>query len=98
MGCRLEWRLLGREGRFLDSGEIDDDFPDRGSALLALGALLLHFPVWGRKDSEGCWWARRSADADLELQFTLREPVQCEEPMLPALLAARQSESMSLRG
>ena len=30
MGCRLEWRLLGREGRFLDSGEIDDDFPDRG--------------------------------------------------------------------
>jgi hypothetical protein len=49
MGYRLEWRLLGREGRFLDSGEIDDDFPDRGSALLALGALLLHFPVWGRK-------------------------------------------------
>jgi len=77
---------------------IDDDFPDRGSALLALGALLLHFPVWGRKDSEGCWWARRSADADLELHFTLREPVQCEEPMLPALLAARQSEGMSLRG
>ena len=55
MGYRLEWRLLGREGRFLDSGEIDDDFPDRGSALLALGALLLHFPVRGRKDSEGCW-------------------------------------------
>jgi hypothetical protein len=92
MGYRLEWRLLGREGRFLDRGEIDDDFPDRQSALVALGALLLHFPVWGRKDVEGCWWARRSADADLELQLVLREPMLCEEPMLPTIVAARQNE------
>ena len=60
--------------------------------LVALGALLLHFPVWGRKDVEGCWWARRSADADLELQLVLREPMLCEEPMLPTIVAARQNE------
>jgi len=92
MGYRLEWRLLGREGRFLDRGEIDDDFPDRRSALVALGSLLLHFPVWGRKDAEDCWWARRSADADLELQFTLCEPLLSEVEMVPALLAAQQAE------
>ncbi len=48
MGYRLEWRLLGRENRLLDSGEIDSGFPDRQAALQALSAFLLQFPVWGR--------------------------------------------------
>ena len=95
MGYRLEWRLLGREGRFLARGETDDDLPDRQSALLALGALLLHFPVRGRKDAEGCWWAQRSEDADLELQFTLREKMPSEAEMLPAMLASRKGEHLS---
>jgi len=32
MGYRLEWRLVGREHRLLDSGEIDNGFPDRQTA------------------------------------------------------------------
>ncbi len=54
MGYRLERCLVGRENRLLDSTEIDSGFPDRQSALLALGALLLHVPTWGRKEAEGC--------------------------------------------
>ena len=47
MGCRLEWRLLGREDRLLDKGEIDGDFRDRQAALQALSGFLCQFPVWG---------------------------------------------------
>ena len=45
MGYRLEWRLLGRENRLLDSGEIDNGFRDRRSALEALGAFLHQFAL-----------------------------------------------------
>ena len=88
MGYRLEWRLLGREHRLLDSGEIDHGFPDRRSALEALSAFLLQFPLWDRDPADGSWWAKRSADADLKVQITLREPMSSEEERLPALLAA----------
>ena len=37
-GYRLDWRLVGRDNRLLDSGEIDSGFWDRRSALEALGA------------------------------------------------------------
>ena len=87
MGYRLEWRLLGREHRLLDSGEIDNGFRDRRSALEALGAFLMQFPIWDRDPADGSWWAQRSADADLKVQVTLREqPSEAER--LPTLLAA----------
>ena len=88
MGYRLEWRLVGREHRLLDSGEIDHGFRDLRSALEALSAFLLQFPLWDRDPADGSWWAKRSADADLKVQITLREPMSSEEERLPALLAA----------
>ena len=51
MGYRLDWRLLGRDNRLLDSGEIDSGFRDRRSALEALGAFLHQFALWGRDAS-----------------------------------------------
>jgi hypothetical protein len=97
MVYRLEWRLLGRENRLLDSGEIDNGFRDRQAALQALGAFLLQFPVWGRDTEAGGWWARRSADADLKVQISLREQVPSAEDMVPAMWAARPSKRASLR-
>ena len=47
MGCRLEWRLLGREDRLLDKGEIDSGFRDRQAALQALSAFLVQVPCLG---------------------------------------------------
>jgi len=87
MGYRLEWCLVGREHRLLDSGEIDHGFRDLRSALEALSAFLHQFPVWDRDPADGSWWAKRSADADLKVQVTLREqPSEAERR--PALLAA----------
>jgi hypothetical protein len=70
----LEWRLVGRENRLLDQGEIDGDYADRASALQALNAFLLTFALSGRNDAAGHWWGRRSADADIEVQVSLRSP------------------------
>ncbi len=51
----LEWRLVGRASRLLDSGEIDEALPDRTSALQALNAFLLTFAVRGRNEAKGYW-------------------------------------------
>jgi hypothetical protein len=96
MGYRLEWRFVGRENRLLDSGEIDNGFRDRRSALEALGAFLHQFALWGRDIADNSWWARRSADADLKVHISLREQMPSEVEMMPALWAARQSERGSL--
>jgi len=95
MGYRLAWRLVGRENRLLDTGEIDSGFGDRPAALQALGAFLLQFPVWGRA-SEGGWWAQRSRDADLRLHITLHED-GADGEMVPAILAARSGTRGSAR-
>src|SRR5215213_6674935 len=87
MGYRLEWRLIGREHRLLDSGEIDNGFRDLRAALEALSAFLLQFPIWDRDPMDGSWWAKRSADADLKVQIALREPTSSEEERRPTLLA-----------
>ena len=55
MGYRLEWRLLGREHRLLDSGELNNGFRDQRSALEALSAFLLQFPVWNCDPADGSW-------------------------------------------
>ena len=70
MGYRLEWRLVGRARQLLDSGTMDGDYADRPSALDALDSLLVTFPLWGCNEAEGYWWARRSSDADLEIQVS----------------------------
>jgi hypothetical protein len=96
MGYRLDWRLLGRDNRLLDSGEIDSGFRDRRSALEALGAFLHQFALWGRDSERDSWWAKRSQDADLKVLISLREQMPSEDETMPALLAARQREGASL--
>ena len=39
----------------------------------ALDNLLLTFPLRDCNEAEGYWWARRSSDADLEIQVSLRK-------------------------
>ena len=73
MGYGLEWRLVGRANQLLDSGILDGDYADRSAALEALDRFLLTFPLRGRNEAEGYWWARRSSDADLEIQVSLRK-------------------------
>ena len=73
MGYRLEWRLVGRANQLLDSGTFDGDYADRSLALEALNSLLLTFPLRDCNEAEGYWWARRSSDADLEIQVSLRK-------------------------
>ena len=96
MGCRLEWRLLGREDRLLDKGEIDSGFRDRQAALQALSAFLAQFPVWGRTIGDGGWWAQRSADADLKVLVTLDDETPFEADLIPAMSAARPDDRVSL--
>ena len=97
MGCRLEWRLLGREDRLLDKGEIDSGFRDRQAALQALSGFLGQFPVWGRATGDGGWWAQRSADADLKVLITFDEQASFDEVMTPAMWAARPGERAPLQ-
>ena len=73
MGYGLEWRLVGRANQLLDSGTFDGDYADRPSALEALDRFLLTFPLRGCNEAEDYWWARRSSDADLEIQVSLRK-------------------------
>jgi hypothetical protein len=97
MTYRLQWCLVGRAGRHLDSGEIDEAFPDRTSALQALNGFLLTFAVRGRNEAEGYWWGRRSADADIEVQVVLRHPVlPTSDAPAPLKLVASQEASSDL--
>ena len=73
MGYCLGWRLVGRANQLLDSGTLDGDFADRPSALEAVDRFLLTFPLRGCNEAEDYWWARRSSDADLEIQVSLRK-------------------------
>ena len=96
MSYRLEWQLLGRENRLLDSGEIDSGFSDRDSAIRALSAFLQQFAHWGRADEENTWWARRSPDADLLVQIALRD--ETTPDVAPALWTEWRRARASLRG
>lgn len=71
MSYRIIWRLVGHADRLLDSGDLDE-FGERASALDAIGTLLSGFPITGRNEEAGYWWARRSPDADLEVRILLR--------------------------
>ena len=98
MGYRLDWRLVGRENRLLDSGEIDSGFRDRRSALEALGSFLRQFALWGRDSEPDSWWAKRSEDADLKVLISLREEISSEAEIVPGPWAARQDDGASLHG
>ena len=96
MGYRLEWRLVGRARQLLDSGTMDGDYADRPSALDALDSLLVTFPLWGCNEAEGYWWARRSPDADLEIQVSLCQQTRKEDakPQIWADLGGSQGASL----
>jgi hypothetical protein len=98
MAYRLDWRLVGRDNRLLDSGEIDSGFRDRRSALEALGAFLHQFALWGRDSEPDSWWAKRSEDADLKVLISLREERPSEAKIVPGPWAARQDGRASLHG
>lgn len=97
MTYRVHWRLLGRDNRLLDSGEIDNGFEDRRAALQVLGAFLHQFVVWDRNEEDGTWRARRAADADLVVQISLAKHTAVESDMMPAMWTTRQSAGPSLR-
>ena len=98
MGYGLEWRLVGRANQLLDSGTFDGDYADRPSALEALDSLFLTFPLRGCNEAEDYWWARRSSDADLEVQFTLSEPWSPAEQDVPrSWMRSQARRSTSLR-
>jgi len=97
MGYCLEWRLVGRAHQLLDSGILDGDYADRPSALEALDRFLLTFPLRGRNEAEGYWWARRSPEADLEVHVSLRKQT-LEATIRPERWAdLRESQGASLR-
>ena len=96
MGYRLDWRLIGRENRLLDGGEIDSGFRDRRSALEGLAGFLHHFPLWGRDSQHDSWWAKWSQDADLKVLIRLREEMPSEEETMPTLPTAPHREPASL--
>ena len=93
----MAWRLVGRANQLLDSGTLDGDFADRPSALEALDRFLLTFPLRGRNEAEGYWWARRSSEADLEIHLSLRQQAP-ESKIMPERWAdLRESQGASLR-
>ena len=97
MGYCLGWRLVGRANQLLDSGTLDGDYADRPSAFDAIDSLLLTFPLRGCNEAEGYWWARRSPDADLQIQVSLRKQT-LEGKVQPELWAdLRGSQGASVR-
>jgi hypothetical protein len=78
MAYCVQWHLVGLCERLLDSGRLDDDFADYGTAVAAIDAFLRPYAEVGRHAEGGYWWARRSTDADIEMRIwvnALDEPV-----------------------
>jgi len=97
MGYCLAWRLVGRANQLLDSGTLDGDFADRPSALEALDRFLLSFPLRGCNAAEDYWWARRSSDADLEIQVSLRKQSAERQVQLKLWTNLGRNQGASLR-
>jgi len=97
MRCRLHWGLLGREGRYLDGGEIEGGFHDRHDAMQVLAAFLCRFAVWGRNERDSTWWAQRSSDADLKVHVTLHEDEGVEDELVSPLWTWAQGDGSGLR-
>ena len=96
MSYRVHWRLLGREDRLLDSGELDGGFADRHAALLAISTFLQQFAQSGR-GQDGSWWARRSPDADLWVQVSLSEQATDEPAVMAPVWAMRSNGRASVK-
>jgi hypothetical protein len=69
MSYRVQWHLVGPSDRILDSGHMDGDHDNEEGAIAEIGSLLSTFNRAGRNDDAGYWWARRSADAELEIRM-----------------------------
>lgn len=82
MTYRVVWRLIGRAARLLDEGEIDDDYLTYAAAVAAVSELLSVYPDATRAGDGTHWRARRSADADLELEVWIHrlDPAGAEVP------------------
>jgi hypothetical protein len=65
----VHWRLVGRSDRLLDSGQLDDSYVDYGTAVAAIDSCLRLYVEVGHHHDGGYWWARRSPDADIEMQI-----------------------------
>src|SRR4051794_28094151 len=72
MGYRLEWRLVGLGNRLLDSGEIDNGFPDHQTALHALEAFRGGF-LLGAATTMRMAGGSRSGDSDLKVLINLAQ-------------------------
>jgi hypothetical protein len=65
MAYRVRWKLVGRNGRRLDEGGIDQIYRAYPEAAAAINELLRPYPEVLHVAHEGYWLARRSDDADL---------------------------------
>jgi hypothetical protein len=63
----VRWQLIGRSGRPLDKGTIEERFYDYSDAVAAAIELLRPYEVIDSYFAESYWLIRRSQDADLSV-------------------------------
>ncbi len=66
------WRLIGVDQKVLSRGELDGVHASRGEAAAEILLQLQNFDVHARDEKAGEWWARRTAQADLEMRFRIK--------------------------
>ena len=79
MVFRVRWKLVGRHGRCLDSGDVGETYGSYGEAAAAMNEFLRPYPEVRHVSQEGNWLARRSADADLAVWIWIERPEATEE-------------------
>ena len=85
----VHWRLVGLAERLLDSGRLDDEFDDYGEAVAAIDSFLRTYAEVGRHHEGRYWWARRSPDADMEMQIWVERPQEEADPIRATLAGAQ---------
>jgi hypothetical protein len=73
MPYRATWRLVGAGQRVLSRGDLDGVHDRQGDAVAEILSQLHSFAVQGRDEQRNEWWARRTADADIEMRFRVEE-------------------------
>ena len=73
MPYRATWWLTGAGQRVLSRGELDGVHNDQGDAVAEILTQLQSFAVSGRDEARNEWWARRTAEADIEMRFRVEE-------------------------
>jgi hypothetical protein len=88
MSYSVQWRLVGLSGRHLDDGCLDERFADYGSAVAAVDSFLRTYAEVGRDDEGRHWRARRSQDADIEMEVWVERSTDPGAPVNAGLRAA----------